>query len=812
MKTLVLCLAFVSLVQPSGNNLAAAQPNGKSVALFVDRKFLDNLGPEIQRLANDIGNDLSANVIVETVDASHTRSEDIRARIQVLYRNDGLVGVVLIGDIPTARMGDYESDSPVITDAFYEDLDSCNWVDPDSNGIYNVVVDENGDGAYEWFYKTWIGEHNREVWSGRLQPPTSVDLQARIELLRRYLERNHQYRTGKRSYARGMVYFESLAHNGEPGDTEADSSTVYARAAEIMDESWLFKRSAGDTLVFIWDNDLEVQRDLWLSAINKPFEYGFINVHGSSDAQWLGGSRWLYADNYQNSPANTFLINLASCSNGDFRAANYLAGWTLFGGEALAVMANTTVVFQVGRPGPDPDLNLLSLGLTLGDIRLTYVLSNESSILFGDPTLRMRTPSNGPQVVADTNVVVFPEQDVQTLHEGYIAGATLTVVNKGDQSVDTYFRIISMTSIDGRVPWGGQFQSRFGINPGSFPAVVPPGESRSISIWFYYDGQSGIGEYRAKFCFYTNSSASPYAWITVEKRLFDASVPPTAPTLATPSNGVTGVFTAPTLTWNPPAGATSYHVQLSTDSTFIAVEVDDSTNGTAARAVTNLVPGTRYWWRVRARNNAGFGLWSASWSFTTSLPFPWAILLVAPGNNATVHTDSVSLVWRGGGPQVITYRVDIALDSMFMFKIVDSTVTDTFKVVRSLFDGETYFWRVCARNAGGWGPFSEGRRFQSVFTSVEKMEDRPTCVRLYENYPNPFNPLTTIRYGLPNRSHVTLTVFNTLGQQVAVLQNAEQEAGYHEVQFDASGLASGVYFYRMQAGDFVATKRLLLLR
>jgi len=169
-------------------------------------------------------------------------------------------------------------------------------------------------------------------------------------------------------------------------------------------------------------------------------------------------------------------------------------------------------------------------------------------------------------------------------------------------------------------------------------------------------------------------------------------------------------------------------------------------------------------------------------------------------------------VWRGGGPQVITYRVDIALDSMFMFKIVDSTVTDTFKVVRSLFDGETYFWRVCARNAGGWGPFSEGRRFQSVFTSVEKMEDRPTCVRLYENYPNPFNPLTTIRYGLPNRSHVTLTVFNTLGQQVAVLQNAEQEAGYHEVQFDASGLASGVYFYRMQAGDFVATKRLLLLR
>ena len=77
---------------------------------------------------------------------------------------------------------------------------------------------------------------------------------------------------------------------------------------------------------------------------------------------------------------------------------------------------------------------------------------------------------------------------------------------------------------------------------------------------------------------------------------------------------------------------------------------------------------------------------------------------------------------------------------------------------------------------------------------------------------NPFNPSTTIRFGLPAPTHVLLTVFNTLGQQVAQLVNEEAEAGYHEVKFEASGISSGVYLYRMQSGSYVETKKLLLVR
>ena len=88
----------------------------------------------------------------------------------------------------------------------------------------------------------------------------------------------------------------------------------------------------------------------------------------------------------------------------------------------------------------------------------------------------------------------------------------------------------------------------------------------------------------------------------------------------------------------------------------------------------------------------------------------------------------------------------------------------------------------------------------------------PLAYALYQNYPNPFNPSTTIRYALPRRSNVTLGLYTILGQRVRTIVQENQEAGPYEVKFDGSGLASGVYFYRIQAGSFMQTKKLLLLR
>jgi hypothetical protein len=88
----------------------------------------------------------------------------------------------------------------------------------------------------------------------------------------------------------------------------------------------------------------------------------------------------------------------------------------------------------------------------------------------------------------------------------------------------------------------------------------------------------------------------------------------------------------------------------------------------------------------------------------------------------------------------------------------------------------------------------------------------PLGFALHQNYPNPFNPSSTIGFELPERSHVSLKVFNTLGQQVVQLVNGEVEAGYHNVKLEAANLSSGVYLYRLKAGEFVQTKRFLLVR
>ena len=132
-----------------------------------------------------------------------------------------------------------------------------------------------------------------------------------------------------------------------------------------------------------------------------------------------------------------------------------------------------------------------------------------------------------------------------------------------------------------------------------------------------------------------------------------------------------------------------------------------------------------------------------------------------------------------------------------------------------------WFYRLKQLDLDGTTHYTEGMQVD-VTTSVDE-KPVPTEFALEQNYPNPFNPSTRIQFTLPKKKHVKLEIYNALGERIATLVDETRQAGYYSEQFNATGLASGVYFYRMQAGDpssrsagsgqsFVDTKNLLLLK
>ncbi|MFA3783784.1 cohesin domain-containing protein [Melioribacteraceae bacterium 4301-Me] len=103
-------------------------------------------------------------------------------------------------------------------------------------------------------------------------------------------------------------------------------------------------------------------------------------------------------------------------------------------------------------------------------------------------------------------------------------------------------------------------------------------------------------------------------------------------------------------------------------------------------------------------------------------------------------------------------------------------------------------------------------KVSDTVTGVDGQAELPTKYELMQNYPNPFNPTTTIQFALPKESHVKLTVFNVLGQEVAVLIDRTMGAGYHTVNFNATNLNTGMYLYKIEAGNFVSIKKMLLIK
>jgi hypothetical protein len=121
-------------------------------------------------------------------------------------------------------------------------------------------------------------------------------------------------------------------------------------------------------------------------------------------------------------------------------------------------------------------------------------------------------------------------------------------------------------------------------------------------------------------------------------------------------------------------------------------------------------------------------------------------------------------------------------------------------------------WQILLDVLDFWQGTREERADKNTTSASQEDPGTPTRYSLSQNYPNPFNPRTTIQFAIPRSSEVTLRVFDALGREVATLVDAFEAAGTHTVEFDGEGLASGVYFYRLRAGDFESTRKLIVVK
>ncbi len=209
---------------------------------------------------------------------------------------------------------------------------------------------------------------------------------------------------------------------------------------------------------------------------------------------------------------------------------------------------------------------------------------------------------------------------------------------------------------------------------------------------------------------------------------------------------------------------------------------------------------------VPAANVAGYGA------------IPIAPTLISPANGISGISLTPVLDWSDVA-STSTYGVQVSTNANFSSFVVNVTnlATSTYTVPPGiLFNNTIYHWRAFATNGLGQGPFSSIFTFQTALVGIINTQEIPVKFNLYQNYPNPFNPVTKIRFDLPannvSGSKINLVVYDVNGKEVTSLINQDYLAGVWEVDFNASNLSSGVYFYKLTAGSFNALNKMILIK
>lgn len=266
------------------------------------------------------------------------------------------------------------------------------------------------------------------------------------------------------------------------------------------------------------------------------------------------------------------------------------------------------------------------------------------------------------------------------------------------------------------------------------------------------------------------------------------------------------------LRWTGKGNYSNFRVQVSTDSLFASTLLD-LTHNSSFQIFKNLANETKYFWRVKSILAEMESDWSSVRSFEATDPY---IEIVAPnGGEEWKHVTDEVIRWQTNIYD--TVLIDLLANQQNILtigKVPGNIKAFEWQIPGGLSPSPEY--RIQITSLADVNLFAASEQSFSIVDTITSIAASDIVINdyiLHQNYPNPFNPRTTIRYQLPTTTQLELSIYSLLGEKVVTLVHARLPAGNYQAEWDASGVVSGLYFYRLETGNgIVQTKKLILLK
>jgi len=788
-----------------------------TVAIITQQSIAPSLTDEIDQLINNLQQE---GYTVESYEVSGGTPKDLRSFLQNLYNTENIEGALFIGDFPVAwfqiKNDFYEygyAEWPI--DLFYMDLDG-DWFDTLMYDLTDTLIP-----GQDSVYDVHSGNLSPEIYVGRLTPTGIGD---DILLIKNYLSKDNAYRHSSIELPRrALVYVD---------DDWVNCLPYWAQDVSLLYNDTLVVSDSNTTRASDYRVRLDTMR-AWVSVFAHGWPGGhkfYYNDYSSYD--------YYYSSEYttQDPPANFY--NFFSCSFARYTEGDYGGGRAIFtdsygvGGIGSTKTGGMLEFYYFYLP--------LSQGKTLGEAFkdwFTHIAQDGISFdelcwhygmtLLGDPFL-LPTGHNLPSpscslIVADAGGSPGSTDNptsIELNNQLGVGGLQFTLRFNGSLlTADSVIATPHTSNMDiGYNTWSDSLKVLiYSISGDS----ISPGENAIIQVLFDVDDSAVLGDstlLQLKDCVLSDPGAQPILCIS-QDGWFHFITSLTAPSLITPDTGSLISDNTPLFGWSDVTGATKYWLQVDNDSSFSSPMIDDSALVSSLYTPTTPLADALYYWRVCAGNRFEWSDWSSIWNFVVDTTSPvidsttqlqdtvdfWGPFTVDTKITDNFNIKDAVLHFRINNSEWMSDTMALTEGDWYTGVIPEQTPPDTLAI-------DYYITASDYANNLSRDPEDGNYSFKIFLTGIQETRDIPDRFVLFSPTPNPSLGMIKIQYGLPEKTNVSLQVYDIQGRLVKPIFSGSKDAGYYKLQINSKDLSSGIYFLRLESEKYNATRKLLIIR